>query len=181
MAQLKEILEKEEGRGTKTPANAIYLYAEGAFYHAYEWSAWLCCRYVKEFKVIRREAKNDEDDFTVFIGIPYGSTENYFPTDTWHVEQNGKDVVALMPESLLPADSDIEALNRDYANWKQSVPKPQPRKNGSLRDALKNTDNAPHRMSEIMLGILAFPVEQKTPMECMAFLTEVKQQIAKIL
>ena len=49
MAQIKEILEIENHRTNDW--TTIYLFAEGLFYRAYEWSAWLCCRYVNEFKV----------------------------------------------------------------------------------------------------------------------------------
>ena len=48
MAQLKEILETERNRNGDL--TAIHLFAEGMFYRAYEWSAWLCVRYVNEFK-----------------------------------------------------------------------------------------------------------------------------------
>ena len=49
MAQIKERLEIENHRTNDW--TTIYLFAEGLFYRAYEWSAWLCCRYVNEFKV----------------------------------------------------------------------------------------------------------------------------------
>ena len=56
-----------------------------------------------------------------------------------------------------------------------------PRK-AAIRDDLKNTQGSqPHRMSEVMLRIIAFPVEQKTPIECMNFIAEIKQDIAKLL
>lgn len=179
----KEILEKEGGRGETTPFNAVYLYAEGAFYHAYEWSAWLCCRYVKEFKTIRRESKGDETEHVVFIGLPVGNIESYFPANAWNVTYIGKDIVTAVPGELLPEESDFEALRKDFTNWKNSVPKAPSRKNNaSLREAMKNTQSGtPHRMSEIVLSVLSFPVEQKTPMECMAFVTELKQQIAGLL
>ena len=74
-----------------------------------------------------------------------------------------------------------EALGIAFGHWKESVPMAAPRK-AAIRDDLKNTQGSqPHRMSEVMLRIIAFPVEQKTPIECMNFIAEIKQDIAKLL
>ncbi|MBQ8461659.1 MAG: hypothetical protein IJ543_04490 [Bacteroidales bacterium] len=47
----------------------IRLYAEGTFYRAYEWSAWLCVRYIQDFKATKRKFKNEEEP-VVFVGFP---------------------------------------------------------------------------------------------------------------
>ena len=75
MAQLKEILEIERNRMFNGPYSTIYLFQEGTFFRAYEWSAWLCCRYVNQFKVTRREQKisSEVDSTLVFIGFPITS------------------------------------------------------------------------------------------------------------
>ena len=51
--QLKEILSIEENR-TEDSRGVIHLFQEGTFYRAYEWSAWLCHRYVHQFKVTHK-------------------------------------------------------------------------------------------------------------------------------
>ena len=51
MAQLKEIFERESQRGTAESCTVIHLFQEGTFYRAYEWSAWLCVRYMWLFIV----------------------------------------------------------------------------------------------------------------------------------
>ncbi len=89
MAQIKEILEIENHRTNDW--TTIYLFAEGLFYRAYEWSAWLCCRYVNEFKVTRRELKN-ENGSIVFIGFPVASLSKFVPTG---VVAEGKNNVSL--------------------------------------------------------------------------------------
>lgn len=43
MAQLKDIVEIEHNRKGNASISTIYLFPEGTFYRAYEWSAWLCC------------------------------------------------------------------------------------------------------------------------------------------
>jgi len=44
MSQLSEILETERRRDTAEQQRIVYLFQEGTFYRAYEWSAWLCVR-----------------------------------------------------------------------------------------------------------------------------------------
>ena len=51
----------------------IYLFPEGTFYRAYEWSAWLCQRYFTELKVTHRLLKGGED--IIFVGFPPRSPE----------------------------------------------------------------------------------------------------------
>ncbi|GEM_PF-2627905 len=54
MARIKDIVEQEKQRPDMAAARVIHLYAEGTFCHAYEWSAWLWQRFVREFKVTHR-------------------------------------------------------------------------------------------------------------------------------
>ena len=53
MASIKEILEFEALRPNSEDRLCVHLFQEGSFYRAYEWSAWLLCRFVHEFKVTR--------------------------------------------------------------------------------------------------------------------------------
>lgn len=52
MAKLGDILEKEKNRSETGMLRTIYLYQEGTFYRAYEWSAWLCVRYINQFTIL---------------------------------------------------------------------------------------------------------------------------------
>lgn len=47
-----------------------YIYREGSFYRAYEWSAWLFVRHVSNFKVTCRMFKNVEQA-VAFIGSTF--------------------------------------------------------------------------------------------------------------
>ena len=66
--QLKEILSIEENR-TEDSRGVIHLFQEGTFYRAYEWSAWLCHRYVHQFKVTHKLFRNIESS-VLFVGFP---------------------------------------------------------------------------------------------------------------
>lgn len=161
----------------------IYLFPEGTFYRAYEWSAWLCCRYMNQFKATRREQKSEltDDATVVFIGFPITSLAKYLPEEAQAVTNEDKSVVITLPQSTYPEAEDIGSLEEDFRHWKSSVPMAQPPKK-TVRDDLKSSvEMQPHRLSEVMLRVLAFPVEQKTPMECMGFITEIKQQLASLL
>lgn len=48
MAKLNEILEIELRRHSVDECRVINLFQEGTFYRAYEWSAWLCVRYIQQ-------------------------------------------------------------------------------------------------------------------------------------
>ncbi|MBQ7689702.1 MAG: hypothetical protein IJT30_00680 [Muribaculaceae bacterium] len=54
MAAIKEILEFETACGDREMQRVVHLFQEGSFYRAYEWSAWLMCRFLHEFKVTHR-------------------------------------------------------------------------------------------------------------------------------
>lgn len=183
MAQLKDILELEKKRIADGPMATIYLFPEGSFYRAYEWSAWLCCRYVSQFKTTRRDRNTEltDDGTVVFVGFPITSLAKYMPEEAEVITNDDKSVVVnLLFDVFSEADSP-ESITEGFRNWKSAVPLIQSKKS-SLKEDLKNgIEMPPHRLSEVMLKVLAFPVEQKTPMECMNFITEIKQDIAKLL
>ena len=185
MAQLKEIFELEVGRVERGDFSTIFLVQEGTFYRAYEWSAWLCCRYINSFKVTRREDKQKltVDGTLTFIGFPITSLNKYVP-DAWEIKTIGEKVIsAILPKDVFdPLQSGV-SLTEDFAHWKQSLPMAAERKQ-SLRDGLKS--NSPeekgiHRMSDVLSQIMSYPIEQKSPMECMLFLADLKKQIAAML
>ena len=78
MAQLKEILEIEKKREEGGQYSTIYLFPEGTFYRAYEWSAWLCCRYINQFRTTKRYNKSVSADM-VFVGFPKVSLAKFTP------------------------------------------------------------------------------------------------------
>ncbi len=42
-----DVLFKERKRADRAQGGVAHLLQEGMFYRAYEWSAWLCFRYIK--------------------------------------------------------------------------------------------------------------------------------------
>lgn len=179
MPQLKEILEKESQRGTLEQCAAVHLFKEGTFYRAYEWSAWLMVHYFTELKVTHRLLKGGED--IVFVGFPLTSLERYVPqgANTQLAGETGTTVQ--LPGTAFPPEANAETLQVGFANWKRSQPMTEASKKKVEEEKRMAERNAHPRLTDIMLRILAYPVEQHSPMECMAFLSEMKQQISEIL
>ena len=177
MAQLKDILETEKLRTDLAQCSRINLFKEGTFYRAYEWSAWLCVRYVQEFKTTRRLMKNS-DESMVFIGFPVTSLQKFFG-DGVAVTDDGS-VAAVLREDVFGAGATSETLLAEFSNWKQSVPLTD---NSKKRlDEERNPATAgPQRITDIMHDILSYPIESRTPMESMSFLSELKTRLSKII
>lgn len=174
--QLKEVFAKEQSRSEMVDYRTIHLIPEGTFYRAYEWSAWLCHRYVSQFKPTHRLLKNTEDS-VVFVGFPMTSLERYTPEGATVAEQEDKTVAVILPETVFGEKGTIEQLQTDFANWKKSVPLVKTKEQGT-----KNQDKnvkSEASVEEVLKRILAYPIEQHSPMEAMAFLSEIKQQLSE--
>ena len=174
--QLKEVFAKEQSRSEMVDYRTIHLIPEGTFYRAYEWSAWLCHRYVSQFKPTHRLLKNTEDS-VVFVGFPMTSLERHTPEGATVAEQEDKTVAVILPETVFVEKVTIDQLQTDFANWKKSVPLVKTKEQGT-----KNQDKnvkSEASVEEVLKRILAYPIEQHSPMEAMAFLSEIKQQLSE--
>ena len=179
MPQLKEIFEKESQRGTLEQCAVVNLFKEGTFYRAYEWSAWLMVHYFTDMKVTHRLLKSGED--VVFVGFPLTSLERYVPLGADVRAEDGAGVEVLLSGTAFPPEADAASLQKGYADWKRSQPMTEASKKRMEEEKRATERNAHPRLTDIMLRILAYPVEQHSPMECMAFLSETKQHISEIL
>ena len=179
MSKLKEILDKEKERGTLERCAVIHLFREGTFYRAYEWSAWLCVRYFTELKVTHRMLKGGED--IVFVGFPLTSLDRYTPQGAVVLPSGDKSVEMALPAEVFAPDADMEALGSGFADWKQCQPLTDASKKKVEEGRVEAARNAHPRLTDIMLRIMAYPIERHSPMECMGFLGDLKQQISGII
>lgn len=180
MAHLSEILEKEKQRTNDAECRVIHLFPEGTFYRAYQWSAWLCSRYISQFKPTRRQIKNTED-YLVFVGFPTASLSKFVPDGIQPIVNEDKTVDIRIPELLVPAIESSEPFLTDYQNWMMSVPLTEPKtkdKTDKVTDFLiADSTNT----KDILKKILSYPIEQKTPIDSMLFLTDLRRQVAAII
>ena len=117
MARIKDIVETEMQRSDMAACRIIHLYVEGTFCHAYEWSAWLWQRFVREFKVTHRYVKCIEQTIA-FVGFPMMSLEKRTPEGAQVVHIAEKHIAM---DLLDRGDSlDIEELQREYEEVKSA-------------------------------------------------------------
>ncbi|MBQ6729612.1 MAG: hypothetical protein IJQ83_05725 [Bacteroidales bacterium] len=180
MAKTVDILEIERKRSDTADFATIHLFVEGTFYRAYEWSAWLCCRYINEFKPTKRELKSEVGETIVYVGFPITSLSRHVPENAKPLFREDKNVDIVLDMAVLSGE-DAGKLKLDFVNWKNSVPMTVPKKSSVVEDLASGAGGQPHRMSEILFKVLSFPVEQKSPMECMQFITGLKQEITTLL
>ena len=69
MSVTKELIEQENMQLQTGNYRDVHLHKEGSFLRAYDWSAWLCCHYLHDFKVNKRAFKGI-DEPVAYIGFP---------------------------------------------------------------------------------------------------------------
>ncbi len=183
MAQIIQIVQAEKDRSDQT-RNVIHLYQEGSFYRAYNWSAWLCHRFIQQFKVTHKNIKG-VDESVLFVGFPVTSFEKYFMDyPCQDVAEKERDVT--LPAEMVPEDMSLDVMTADYSAWKMSTPLTtsnhrQTASAPAQSQGLGHAQLPQQTLTSIMQQVLAFPLEQKTPIECMLFVAEMKQNLARLL
>lgn len=181
MSVIKEVAKEEAIRLSSGIRNELHLYKEGTFLRAYNWSAWLACRFLNEFKVNKRHFK-DVDDAVVFIGFPEKSLDKWLPEGIEQVAVEEKHLVLRLPDMLLGSNPD--SLMNDYSAWIESIPltatKEASKKNTSGVERAKPSAGT-ETLTTIMQQILAWPVESRSPLESMNFLADVKVRLAALI
>lgn len=166
-----EMLTAEKNRSTKETQQTIHLYAEGTFYHAYEWSAWLCCQFINSFKTTRRENKKAKTDI-VSIGFPISSLEKYTPAEARTEQAEEGHLIWHLPDTLI---KDPTNLNEQYTRWRSAIPMTEAKTKSNA--PLPVLADHPVSITGIMKQVLAFRVESHSPMECMQFLLDIQTQL----
>lgn len=164
MSTLSSILSTESSN-----THTLYFYREGVFYKAYERSAYLFVKYVRPFQVKKRLVKSVKQE-VVSVGFPTNSLPNYFSADKIKEKEN-------VAEIDLEKDIDIH----EFELWKAEIPIYQEGSSMSGQSTMSRETNDPqHNKSsdiETIMKIKMFPIEGKTPLECMLFLSELKKNL----
>lgn len=184
MAKLTEILDMERKRPLPEHYSQIRLWADGSFYRAYEFSAWLCCRYIRQFKVTRRTIKAANSDL-LFIGFPQSSLEKFKPEGATVALFDDKDILLTLPEGMVVPSED-STLEQEFQNWRTTIPLTESKseqQEGGKASKLpsKLSSSSPMSMTGIMKSIMEFPVESNTPIDCMLFLADIKKHLSSLL
>ncbi len=165
-----------------------YLYREGNFMRAYEWSAWLFVKCSPDLKVTTRQVKAVGQAVSM-IGFPPASLEKYAPKGALIEPQTDGSIVVTLTPDMMPDDTDIQAIASEYEQWKAQQPitdsKPAKKEPDGGDDPFDDP-YTPHRprhvsLTSVMRQILAYPLERKSPMECVEFVAELKRQVISLI
>lgn len=189
MAKISEILEIEKERSDVNTWNVIHLFKEGGFYRAYEWSAWLIVSVAysdevrkgsadrKPLNVSRKKTKSGDNDFA-FVGFPLKSLEKFIPYQTGFKPINDTQIDVSIELPATDTGLSLEMLTQAFEEWKQAIPISEDK---TKREADDQARASPRSLTAIMSQVLSYPLENRTPMDAMAFLSTLKQQLAALI
>lgn len=119
MSVTKELIEQEVQLVQTGHVRDLHLHKEGTFLRAYNWSAWLCCRYLHEFKVNKRVFKGI-DQAVAFIGFPETSLQKWLPEGAEQRVEGEKHLVVRLSDTMVT--DELDAMQGAYAEWKEAIP-----------------------------------------------------------
>ena len=146
----------------------IRLYSEGIFLKAYERSAWVACRVLHPFMVKKRAVRKVGQEVTS-IGFPKTSLAKWAAGRRVESVDDNSVVIYLHDDEVVPFTVD------EFEVWKAGIDL-----------AVKETVEEPVQPTvaaadsaevEVCRAIRNFPVESKSPLECMLFVAEMKRKL----
>lgn len=156
MPTITEILTAEQSKDQL----CIQFYSEGIFYKAYQQSAWLACLLLNRFTVKKKFIKKAGQD-VISIGFPKTSLSKWAAGRRIDVSDD-KAVIHIN-------ESEYESIqDKNFKKWKDSI-------SNERGTTGSNTASSDH----IIEKIRSFPVESKTPIECMTFVAGLKQELSE--
>ena len=177
----KTMLEIESRRNTADDHRVIHFCKEGNFYRAYEFSAWLEVRFSGDLNVTRRYSKTANGEI-VMVGFPPGSLQKFTPEGVTPVfSEDGNMMTMTIPAGRFREDETVEKMREEFRNWKHSVEASN--KNGHGEGGGKATAQQEKTscLTAIMHKVIMYPIEHKSPIECMGFLADIKKQLTEII
>jgi len=182
---IADIIELENNRKSPDTFGRIHFIKEGNFYRAHDISAWLITMMpfseaIKNVSIIAKKLKDGYID--VFIGFPLKSLDKYIPNDgsVTFVPINDIqiDVVIVPTDDILSASFD--EIRKAVDEWKLTLPIKAEKSN--RREDREITEQRPRitRITDIINHVLAFPLEDKSPMDAYNFLRDLRRDIVAI-
>lgn len=154
MKGIKHIVNIENPKG-----KVIRLYTEGLFYKAYEYSAYLFVHFIKKYNVRKKYLKNIACE-VVSIGFPKATFEKIVDKNIKFVDEGDTRILLL--------DEEIDEAK--YESWKADIALVIDAKPVVKPDISENTEIE----AKLVDLIRSFRIENKTPMDCMLFIAELK-------
>lgn len=190
--KLSAALEYEKLREDAASWNKVILHRDGKFYHAYDWSAWLIKQYVcteefqqqrgdeKLLQVSRYPSKHGE---YAMLGFPLDSISKYIPAYENAQKMEDSDDMEITV-GIDFGEADYETLSRMYEEWFATCQLKE--KKGRGNAAITHSDGKAPALARsgifsILVKVLSYPVEAKTPAENIEFISQLRQEVAALL
>lgn len=171
---------REKERKDISDWKTIYLYREGTFLRAFNASAWLLATYVynDEFRKqvggkqplqVQHLMSKTNGDY-IFAGFPVASIDKYV-TMCDKRDENSDVVVLTMCDIISPLFQTVEEYEEAYAKYLASLPPAKEKKDKPKQQQSFNSEDdganvmASGGLFEILRSIVAYPLEEKTPLE----------------
>ena len=171
---------REKERKDISDWKKIYLYREGTFLRAFNASAWLLATFVynDEFRKqvggkqplqVQHLMSKTNGDY-IFAGFPVASMDKYV-TMCDKRDENSDVVVLTMYDIIAPLFQTAEEYEEAYAKYLASLPPAKEKKDKPKQQQSFNSEDdganvmASGGLFEILRSIVAYPLEEKTPLE----------------
>ena len=171
---------REKERKDISDWKKIYLYREGTFLRAFNASAWLLATFVynDEFRKqvggkqplqVQHLMSKTNGDY-IFAGFPVASIDKYV-TMCDKRDENSDVVVLTMCDIIAPLFQTAEEYEEAYAKYLASLPPAKEKKDKPKQQQSFNSEDdganvmASGGLFEILRSIVAYPLEEKTPLE----------------
>ena len=171
---------REKERKDISDWKTIYLYREGTFLRAFNASAWLLATFVynDEFRKqvggkqplqVQHLMSKTNGDY-IFAGFPVASIDKYV-TMCDKRDENSDVVVLTMYDIIAPLFQTAEEYEEAYAKYVASLPPAKDKKDKPKQQQSFNSEDdganvmASGGLFDILRSIVAYPLEEKTPLE----------------
>lgn len=177
----KTMLDIESRRNTADEHRVMHFCKEGNFYRAYEFSAWLAFRFAGNLNVTRRYSRTANGEI-VMVGFPPGSLQKFTPEGVTPVfSEDGQLMTMTIPAERFNEDETPERMQEEFLNWKHSVEASNKNSQGEAGGKPAAQNGKASSLTTIMHKVIMYPIEQKSPMECVFFLAELKKELGEII
>ena len=187
---------REKERKDISDWKKIYLYREGTFLRAFNASAWLLATYVynDEFRKqvggkqplqVQHLMSKTNGDY-IFAGFPVASIDKYV-TMCDKRDENSDVVVLTMCDIIAPLFQTAEEYEEAYAKYLASLPPAKEKKDKPKQQQSFNSEDdganvmASGGLFEILRSIVAYPLEEKTPLETVDEFRRLKRLALRML
>ena len=164
----------------------IHFYMEGSFWRAYEWSAYLSRIFPstlneeERLKPIKKVTKECEDGY-VQVGLQLPSFDKYFPnisTDEVIFEMLDKHIVIHAKKFF--SDNDFSSYETLLREWKESIKLSDKEKKKNREMLTDDKNQSKPQFNSLVKEIISFPIENKNLVECLQFLSYIRDKATKI-